>query len=80
MVYGRPQKVGTSPSSDPKTRARRKTSMNHLKSMFQLFGVCCRVDFLINDSKALSTFSFRYGLPAPAVCECSPGGRGPCRT
>ena len=41
-AYSRSQKVGTWQSSNPKIELRRKTSINHPKSMFQLFGVYCR--------------------------------------
>ena len=41
--YRRRRQVGTRPSPDPKTRERRKKSMNlTLRPCFQLFGVYCR--------------------------------------
>ena len=43
LHYSRGQKVGTVPSSDPQSRERRNTTINHPKSLFQLVGVLCRV-------------------------------------
>ena len=40
LSYSRSQKLTVWPSSDPETKERRRTSINHPTSIFQLFRVC----------------------------------------
>ena len=53
-----------SPSSNPKTKTRRKTSLNRPRSIFQLFGVYCKGAQFLNHGILLEFL----GRPRPGVC------------